>query len=81
MVNPRSKVAVSAMQPPQTSGLSYFLRLAEQGRAIVKEVVKEVSLYLYRTYRPHLPSTNHAIVELYGALCIVTKFERRTAMW
>lgn len=36
-------------------------------RAVRKEVVKEVCLYLYGTSRPHLRSTNHVNVELYGA--------------
>ena len=39
-------------------------------------VVKEVSLCLYRMYRPHLPSTNHVNVELCGALHIVTTYRR-----
>ena len=34
-------------------------------RVAVKEVVKEVSLCLYRTPCPHLPSTNHVNVELF----------------
>ena len=46
-----------------------------QRRAVVKEVVKEVSLCLYRTFRPHLLSTNHVNAELYRALCIVIKVE------
>ena len=58
----------------------YFLHFAEQGRAVVKEVVKEVSFCLYRISRPHLPSTNHVNAELHGALRIITTFERRKAM-
>ena len=49
-------------------------------RAVVKEVVKEMRLCLSRTSCPHLPSTNHVNVELYGALCIVTHFERHTVV-
>lgn len=63
--------------PLQKSGHSYLLRFAEQCRAVVKEAV---SLCLYRTSRPHLPSTNHVNAELYGALHIVTKFGRCTVM-
>jgi hypothetical protein len=56
------------------------LLFAEQSRAVVKEVVKEVSLCLYWTSRPHLPLTNHVNAELYGALRIVSKFGSRTVM-
>lgn len=56
------------------SGHSYFLRITEQRRAVVKEVVNEVSLCLHRTSLPHLSSTNHVNMELYRVLSIVTTF-------
>ena len=84
LVNPSSALAIQAfivMWPSQTSEQTCLLRFAAQRRAVVKEVVKDVSLCLYRTSHSHLPSTNHVNAELYGALRIVSKLERNTAMW
>ena len=46
------RAAVRVIWPLQKSGYSYFLSLEEQRRTVVKEVVKEVSLCLYRTSWP-----------------------------
>ena len=55
------------VRPLQKSGQAYLF-FVEQHISVVKEDVKEVSLRLYRTSRPHLRSTSHVNAELYGAL-------------
>jgi hypothetical protein len=52
----------------------YGVKPSEEVRAFLllvlrRAVVKEVYLYLFRTSRPQLTSTNHMKAELYGALC------------
>ena len=79
MVNPDlgiGRAAFTVIWPLQKSGHSHFLRFTEQPKA----VLKEVSLCLYRTSRPDLPSPNHVNAEPYGALRIVTEFEMRKEM-
>ena len=62
----------------QKSEHSYFLRFTEQGRAVVKEDIKEGEFVFIQDPSPLL-STNHVNAELYRALRIVTKFVCRTA--
>jgi hypothetical protein len=72
--------AFMVIWPLQKSEHLYFLSFAERQRAIVKEVVKEYILCLYRNSRPHLLSTNHVNAELYRDLRIVKNVERRKVM-
>jgi hypothetical protein len=72
MVSLRPHLPCCIYSDTTTAEVRTFILLALR-RAVVKEVVNEVSLCLYRMYRPHLPSTNHVNAELYGALRIVTK--------
>jgi hypothetical protein len=74
------RAAFTVIWPMQKSGHSFIFHFPEQSRAFVKEIVKEVSSVNTGpptlTYRQQIMS----IRIYFGALSIVTKFERHIEM-
>jgi hypothetical protein len=74
------------LQGFHTSGLSHFrafmlLAPSEAEQSYCERSCQgSVFVFIRDVPPPHLPSTNHVNAELYVALRIVRKFERRTAM-